>query len=128
MNKKELIKNLECFEDEAEIRLAIECDDGTTVCGKLDAIGHNLKIFDGEKECHEPGIDLISTYEKSENDDLRTTITKQVEAITEMKGIIYMLQGLRIEDYSSEIEEDMVKLKKAYDGNLEDFLNYFKDD
>ena len=66
MNKKELIKNLECFEDEAEIRLVIECDDGTTVFGKLDAIGHNLKIFDGEKECHEPGIDLISTYEKED--------------------------------------------------------------
>ena len=68
----------------------------------------------------------IKELEK-ENDDLRTTITKQVEAITEMKGIIYMLQGLRIEDYSSKIEENMVKLQKAYDGNLEDFLNYFKD-
>ena len=68
----------------------------------------------------------IKELEK-ENDDLRTTITKQVEAITEMKGIIYMLQGLRIEDYSSEIEENMVKLQKAYDGNLEDFLKYFKD-
>ena len=66
MNKKELIKNLECFEDEAEIRLVIECDDGTTVFGKLDAIGHTLKIFDGEKECHEPGIALISTYEKED--------------------------------------------------------------
>lgn len=68
----------------------------------------------------------IKELEK-ENDDLRTTITKQVEAITEMKDIIYMFQGLRIEDYSSEIEENMVKLQKAYDGNLEDFLNYFKD-
>ena len=69
----------------------------------------------------------IKELEK-ENDDLRTTITKQVEAITEMKGIIYMLQGLRIEDYSSEIEEDIQELKKAYDGTLEDFLNYFKED
>ena len=68
MNKKELIELLEQleFDDEAEIRLQIECDDGTTVFGKLDAIGHNLKIFDGEKECHEPGIDLISTYEKED--------------------------------------------------------------
>ena len=68
MNKKELIELLEQLEcdDEAEIRLVIECDDGTTVFGKLDAIGHNLKIFDGEKECHEPGIDLISTYEKED--------------------------------------------------------------
>lgn len=65
---------------------------------------------------------------ESENDDLRTTITKQVEAITEMKDIIYMLQDLRIGDYSSEIEKDMQELKKAYDGNLEDFLNYFKDE
>lgn len=64
---------------------------------------------------------------ESENDDLRTTITKQVEAITEMKGIIYMLEDLRIGDYSSEIEEDMQELKKAYDGTLEDFLNYCKD-
>ena len=68
MNKKELIELLEQleFDDEAEIRLQIECDDGTTVFGKLDAIGHNLKIFDGEKECHEPGIDLISTYVKED--------------------------------------------------------------
>lgn len=65
---------------------------------------------------------------ESENDDLRTTITKQVEAITEMKDIIYMLQDLRIGDYSSTIEKDMQELKKAYDGTLEDFLNYFKDD
>ena len=65
---------------------------------------------------------------KKENDDLRTTITKQVEAITEMKDIIYMLQDLRIGDYSSEIEKDMQELKKAYDGTLEDFLNYFKED
>ena len=65
---------------------------------------------------------------ESENDDLRTTITKQVEAITEMKDIIYMLQDLRIGDYSSKIEEDMQELKKAYDGTLEDFLNYFKDE
>ena len=78
-------------------------------------------------------VDLLNEQQsrikelEKENDDLRTTITKQVEAITEMKGIIYMLQGLRIEDYSSEIEENMVKLQKAYDGNLEDFLNYFKD-
>lgn len=64
---------------------------------------------------------------EAENDDLRTTITKQVEAITEMKDIIYMLEDLRIGDYSSEIEEDMQELKKAYDGTLEDFLNYFKD-
>ena len=64
---------------------------------------------------------------ESENDDLRTTITKQVEAITEMKDIIYMLQDLRIGDYSSEIEKDMQELKKAYDGTLEDFLNYCKD-
>ena len=61
MNKKELIKNLDCFEDEAEIRLIIECDDGTTVFGKLDDIDYNTKIFDGEKECCEIGITLIST-------------------------------------------------------------------
>ena len=68
MNKKELIELLEQLEcdDEAEIRLEIECDDGTTVFGKLDAIGHTLKIFDGEKECHEPGIALISTYEEED--------------------------------------------------------------
>ena len=68
MNKKELIELLEQleFDDEAEIRLAIECDDGTTVFGKLDAIEHTLKIFDGEKECHEPGIGLISTYENED--------------------------------------------------------------
>ena len=65
---------------------------------------------------------------KKENDDLRTTITKQVEAITEMKDLLYMFADLRIFDYSSEIEEDMQELKKAYDGTLEDFLNYFKED
>lgn len=64
---------------------------------------------------------------KKENDDLRTTITKQVEAITEMKDLLYMFADLRIFDYSSEIEEDMQELKKAYDGNLEDLLKYFKD-
>ena len=65
---------------------------------------------------------------ESENDDLRTTITKQVEAITKMKNILYMLEEVYvIGEYSSEIEEDMQELKKAYDGNLEDFLNYFKD-
>lgn len=69
----------------------------------------------------------IKELEK-EKDDLRTTITKQVEAITEMKDIIYMLQDLRIGDYSSEIGKDMQELKKAYDGTLEDFLNYFKED
>ena len=58
---------------------------------------------------------------ESENDDLRTTITK-------MKNILYMLEEVYvIGEYSSEIEEDMQELKKAYDGNLEDFLNYFKD-
>ena len=65
---------------------------------------------------------------KKENDDLRTTITKQVEAITEMKDLLYMFADLRIFDYSSEIEEDMQELKKAYDGTLEDFLKYFKED
>jgi hypothetical protein len=65
---------------------------------------------------------------KKENDDLRTTITKQVEAITEMKDLLYMFADLRIFDYSSEIEEDMQELKKAYGGTLEDFLNYFKED
>ena len=69
----------------------------------------------------------IKELEK-ENDDLRTTITKQVEAITEMKDLLYMFADLRIFDYSSEIEEDMQELKKAYDGTLEDFLNYFKED
>ena len=61
MNKKELIEKLECFEDDAEITLCIICDDGDTVFGKLDAIDYNTKIFDGEKECYEIGIDLIST-------------------------------------------------------------------
>ena len=65
---------------------------------------------------------------KKENDDLRTTITKQVGAITEMKDLLYMFADLRIFDYSSEIEEDMQELKKAYDGTLEDFLKYFKED
>ena len=69
----------------------------------------------------------IKELEK-ENDDLRTTITKQVEAITEMKDLLYMFADLRIFDYSSEIEEDMQELKKAYGGTLEDFLNYFKED
>ena len=68
----------------------------------------------------------IKELEK-ENDDLRTTITKQVEAITEMKDLLYMFADLRIFDYSSEIEEDMQELKKAYDGTLEDFLKYFKE-
>ena len=65
---------------------------------------------------------------ESEKDDLRTTITKQVEAITELKDLLYMFADLRIFDYSSEIEEDIQELKKAYDGTLEDFLNYFKED
>jgi len=65
---------------------------------------------------------------EAENDDLRTTITKQVEAITEMKDIIYMLQEAVIGEYSSKIGEDIQELKKAYDGTLEDFLNYFKED
>ena len=65
---------------------------------------------------------------EKENDDLRTTITKQVGAITEMKDLLYMFADLRIFDYSSEIEEDMQELKKAYDGTLEDFLKYFKED
>lgn len=64
---------------------------------------------------------------EKENDDLRTTITKQVGAITEMKDLLYMFADLRIFDYSSEIEEDMQELKKAYDGTLEDFLKYFKE-
>ena len=46
-----------------------------------------------------------------------------------MKDIIYMLQEVYvIGEYSSEIGEDIQELKKAYDGTLEDFLNYFKED
>ena len=91
------------------------------------------KIKELEEEKVELMEDCACQYRQiqkleSENDDLKTTITKQVEAITEMKDIIYMLQDLRIGDYSSEIEEDMQELKKAYDGTLEDFLNYFKDE
>ena len=61
MNKKQLIEKFEKFDDNAEIRLCIVCDDGDTVFGKLDDIDYNTKIFDGEKECCEIGIDLIST-------------------------------------------------------------------
>lgn len=61
MNKKQLIEKLEKFDDNAEITLCIVCDDGDTVFGKLDDIDYNTKIFDGEKECCEIGIDLIST-------------------------------------------------------------------
>ena len=88
----------------------------------------------GKKLNHFATIDLLNELNdenkklKKENDDLRTTITKQVEAITEMKDLLYMFADLRIFDYSSEIEEDMQELKKAYDGTLEDFLNYFKED
>lgn len=91
------------------------------------------KIQSLEKEKVELMEDCACQYRQiqkleSENDDLRTTITKQVEAITKMKNIIYMLEEVYvIGEYSSEIEEDIQELKKAYDGNLEDFLNYFKD-
>lgn len=51
------------------------------------------------------------------------------EIITEMKDIIYMLQEVYvIGEYSSEIGEDMQELQKAYNGNLEDFLKYFRED
>ena len=106
-------------------------------------------IFDNQKQAEDGGrvtywvvayqqrqelVDLLNELNdenktlKKENDDLRTTITKQVEAITEMKDLLYMFADLRIFDYSSEIEEDMQELKKAYGGTLEDFLNYFKED
>ena len=106
-------------------------------------------IFDNQKQAEDGGrvtywvvayqqrqelVDLLNELNdenktlKKENDDLRTTITKQVEAITEMKDLLYMFADLRIFDYSSEIEKDMQELKKAYDGTLEDFLNYFKED
>ena len=90
---------------------------------QLDTFDYIERLCDFLNELNDENKTL-----KKENDDLRTTITKQVGAITEMKDLLYMFADLRIFDYSSEIEEDMQELKKAYDGTLEDFLKYFKED
>lgn len=80
-------------------------------------------VIDIAKQTHLTNIEVLDLL-----NGLNDENQKLIEIITEMKDIIYMLQDLRIGDYSSEIEEDMQELKKAYDGNLEDFLKYFRED
>jgi hypothetical protein len=96
-------------------------------------VGTHSGIWDNRKQ-HNMGIgdelwvgEVVAMLNKGvalaeENKELR-------KIINEMKDIIYMLQEVYvIGEYSSEIGEDMQELQKAYNGNLEDFLKYIKED
>ena len=103
---------------------------------KLHIEWSNIDKTDGIAELSDNGQPLLET-ECIEDARLLQTILNELndenkklrKIITEMKDIIYMLQEVYvIGEYSSEIGEDIQELKKAYDGTLEDFLNYFKED
>ncbi len=88
----------------------------------------NEPLIYGARFGTEKIVDLLNEL-NDENKELKKENEKLREIITEMKDIIYMLQeAYVICEYSSEIGEDMQELKKAYEGNLEDFLKYFRED
>ena len=103
---------------------------------KLHIEWSNINKTDGIAELSDNGQPLLET-ECIEDARLLQTILNELndenkklrKIITKMKDIIYMLQEVYVIcEYSSEIGEDIQELKKAYDGTLEDFLNYFKED
>ena len=125
-----------CRVDGCQRRESLRCGKMSENRFKLHIEWSNIDKTDGIAELSDNGQPLLET-ECIEDARLLQTILNELneenkklrKIITKMKDIIYMLQEVYvIGEYSSEIEEDMQELKKAYDGTLEDFLNYFKED
>ena len=124
-----------CRVDGCQRRESLRCGKMSENRFKLHIEWSNINKTDGIAELSDNGQPLLET-ECIEDARLLQTILNELndenkklrKIITEMKDLLYMFADLRIFDYSSEIEEDMQELKKAYDGTLEDFLNYFKED
>ena len=122
--------------DGCQRRESLRCGKMSEKRFKLHIEWSNIDKTDGIAELSDNGQPLLET-ECIEDARLLQTILNELneenkklrKIITKMKDIIYMLQEVYvIGEYSSEIGEDMQELKKAYDGTLEDFLNYFKED
>ena len=125
-----------CRVDGCQRRESLRCGKMSENRFKLHIEWSNINKTDGIAELSDNGQPLLET-ECIEDARLLQTILNELneenkklrKIITEMKDIIYMLQEVYvIGEYSSEIGEDIQELKKAYDGTLEDFLNYFKED
>ena len=125
-----------CRVDGCQRRESLRCGKMSESRFKLHIEWSNINKTDGIAELSDNGQPLLET-ECIEDVRLLQTILNELndenkklrKIITEMKDIIYMLQEVYvIGEYSSEIGEDIQELKKAYDGTLEDFLNYFKED
>ena len=125
-----------CRVDGCQRRESLRCGKMSENRFKLHIEWSNIDKTDGIAELSDNGQPLLET-ECIEDARLLQTILNELndenkklrKIITQMKDIIYMLQEVYvIGEYSSEIGEDIQELKKAYDGTLEDFLNYFKED
>ena len=125
-----------CRVDGCQRRETLRCGKMSENRFKLHIEWSNINKTDGIAELSDNGQPLLET-ECIEDARLLQTILNELndenkklrKIITQMKDIIYMLQEVYvIGEYSSEIGEDIQELKKAYDGTLEDFLNYFKED
>ena len=125
-----------CRVDGCQRRESLRCGKMSEKRFKLHIEWSNIDKTDGIAELSDNGQPLLET-ECIEDARLLQTILNELndenkklrKIITKMKDIIYMLQEVYvIGEYSSEIGEDIQELKKAYDGTLEDFLNYFKED